>query len=52
MKELETIQNDQMAEMRFLVKSTTKMAIVNPWRPPVSHIKYLKLVDEVSENLS
>ena len=39
-------------KLRFLFKMTTKKPHLTPWRLPVSHIKYLKLVDEVSENLS
>ena len=39
-------------KLRFLFKMTTKKPHSTLWRLLVSHIKYLKLVDEVSENLS
>ena len=39
-------------KLRFLFKMATKTRNLTPWRPPLSHIKYQKLVDEVSKNLS
>ena len=38
--------------MKFFVKSATKMPHLTPCRAPVSHIKYLKLVQKVCEDLS
>ena len=52
MNSLKLIQGNQVAELRFLVKSATKMAPVTPLCPPVGDIKYQKLVSKVIGNLS
>ena len=52
MNSVKLIQDNQVAEIRFLVKSATKMAPVTPRFPLVGDIKYQKVVSKVSENLS